>query len=279
MLASAVVSTDSVNYCRYDKRVNAVNIHIDYTGAAGGETLTANLVRQDGWGSVKSATHTATAGSGYADFAITLDSCYDTFQTPVYRAHSGWYVATVGDGTQVFTSPEFSVTTVSVYEMRHDLCKGLPLRTSETAEVLVQPQAITGVSVTEVYPETFHGPYPLVYTKAGQTLSWAGGPSVAVGGLRWGSVVPLYSADTSDWIRVQVKPNLLPSADTTEVLFIDRREMTDYEIVSEILSAENWVSAKTHMAVEPRRGGTPLMQTKISLTIFYDYTCEPVHWS
>src|SRR5438105_1679071 len=94
MLASAVVSTDSVDYCRYDKRVNAVNIHIDYTGAAGGETLTANLVRQDGWGSVKSATHTATAGSGYADFAITLDSCYDTFQTPVYRAHSGCNVPT-----------------------------------------------------------------------------------------------------------------------------------------------------------------------------------------
>jgi hypothetical protein len=276
MLAGVTVQTDAFNYSRNDDLCDVVTVHVEWTEANGGETLVASLVRQDGYGAVGS-TSSGPLGVGPStmDLAIPLESCMDL--EGYYRAKSGWYRVALSDGTNTSLSLPFTITTVSVRQMRDEYCLGLPLTASQTAKILMPPQEITGVFIDRVPENHVLAAYDLVYDYGAQTLSWAGGEGVPVG-TRWNRPLVLLGDDRSQYLRVRVNPSQLPSADTTEELIVERDEVTDHDLVRWIWQAERYIQNKTWIPPEIINGATEYVAKEYPQTFYDEGRLPPVEY-
>lgn len=220
-----------------------------------------SLFRLDGYGSVVAKTVTLTAAASYTvTFDLTVDPFVSVTQgeaiggSQIYMAKQGDYEIQVTDSSNNVTSSEmFAISIVPVWEMQNEWMKGVHLLDYEVLEPRVQPQNITGVTVSEVSTDHFKGPFTLAYTPInGATpanLSWGGGPSVNINGE--GLIELLLTNTTQDYIMVKVNTFELPSAAASDVLYIDNGRMKDRAFIDQVRRATAWVEQEIVVKVEP----------------------------
>lgn len=248
---------DKTNYSRYDAQANTVTAICYLTGVGNGDTVSVQLVRKDGYGPVLTVVSPPLAGAASSvRLALPLEACVDAVYPAIYRAKAGDY--TLKDAHSAVESPVFSVSLVSLRRIRQEVCKGLPLFTSETLGPLEQPRLVTGVTITNVKPDMVADVYPLSFTASGKLLAWDGGTPVDVSA---GGSFHLISALAKWWVRVDVDELLLPGSDVTEQIAVDEQEFTDSALLAELKHAETEIADRLEMQLEPTQVCTDQLKT------------------
>ena len=257
-MSVTAVYTDATEYSRYHQTMKVITSTIQVNSPVAGDTLTVSLFRLDGYGIVVSKTVTLTAATQYT---VTFDLTVDPFVPvtagvaigggTIYMAKQGDYTIQVADTSgNVTSSPMFAISIVPVYEMKTQWMKGVALLDYEVLEPRVQPQNITGTTVTEVSADHLKGPFTLVYTVGTpSTLSWGGGQAVNINGA--GLIQVLLINTTGDFIMVDVDTFSLPTASTSDTLYIDNGRMKDRAFIDQIRRATAWVEQEIVVKVEP----------------------------
>lgn len=226
------------------------------SGANAGDSLTLNLVRQDGYGSVLATATTLSAGQTIYTATFDLEDALDTDGFNVAR-HGLYYVLATGTGlpTTGIQSETFRVSVISTDTMKNLWLPGVPLTSLGTVDVLRQPQILTGVTVTRVPQSHMKGSFSLSYAVGPpQTLSWNGGPAVSIP-TGFSSQV-LTEANGTDYIEVKVNSFLLPITSTSENLVIDDKQFSDDTIQGLLEFAQNYVEQKVFFYAEPTYDST-----------------------
>ena len=243
------IYTDQTEYCRYLSNLSVITATILVSSPVVGADLSVVLFRLDGYGSVATKTVTQTTATTYT---VTFDLNKDAIDTlGIYRAKQGDYVIQVTDsfGT-VSQSAMFAVSIVTVWEMKNEWIKGVTLWDYEVLEPRVQPQNITGVTVSEVSENHMKGPYELILTIGSPlTLSWGGGQAININGT--GPQTLLLQNLQQDFIMADVNPALLPTSTTSESLYIDNGRMKDSAIIDQVRRAASFVQQKIVTNLEP----------------------------
>ncbi len=252
------VFTDKTEYSRYHQSMKVITATVEVNSPVAGETLTVSLFRLDGYGIVVSKTVTLTTATTYT---VTFDLTIDPFVPvtagvaigggTIYMAKQGDYTIQVEDSSQtIVSSPMFAISIVPVSEMKNEWMKGVTLLSYERLMPRLQPQNITGVTVTEVSTNHYEGPFTLTFTAgAPSTLSWGGGTPVPINGQ--GLLELLLLNTTSDYIMVQVNTFLLPTASASDTLYIEKERMNDRAFIDQIRRATSWVEQNIVVKVEP----------------------------
>ena len=221
----------------------------------------ASLFRLDGYGTVCSKLVTLTAATSYTvAFDLNKDPFIPAVAGPtagsptIYMAKQGDYVVQVtdADGT-VVQSPMFAISIVPAQEITDEWAKGVTFYDYEILEPRLQPQVITGVTVTEISANHYKGPFPLAFTAGNpSSLAWNNGPSTQFGGES--PIDLLLLSDTSsesDFIMVHVEPSMLPSTNATETLYIDNGRIKPRAIIDQVRRATSWVQQSIIAKIEP----------------------------
>lgn len=243
------IYTDLTEYCRYLSNLSLITSTIQVTSPVVGANLSVALFRLDGYGAVITKTVVQTTATTYT---VVFDLNKDTYDTlNIYRAKQGDYVIQVTDSVgAVSKSPMFAVSIVSVQEIRGEWCKGVTFLNFEQLEPRLQPQSITGVTVTETSDNHFKGSFSLTFTfGTPNTLSWGGGTAVNINGTAPQNLLLINS--TQDFIIANVNPALLPTVTTSESLYIDNGRMPDSVIIDQVRRATSWVQQRIIAKLEP----------------------------
>jgi hypothetical protein len=247
------IKTDQTNYSRWDDKRNVITAICYVSTPQAGSTITAQLYREDGYGSVLSVTSAPLAGTEQTVLlTFPLESCTDPNYPHVYRARRGRYTVRAGG----VVSPVFTVSLVSLRRLRDDLCKGLPLLSGETVGVQDQPRVVTGVQVLQIAPDMPQSTYVLSYTAAGTLLAWDGGGGVNVGA---GGDFTLIDKNAHWWVRVRVQDWALPAGNQAETLVVTEQRMTDDQILAEIENATRTLEDAVQVYLEPTQVCTELL--------------------
>lgn len=243
------IYTDQTEYCRYLSNLSVITTTILVSSPFVGANLSVALFRLDGYGSVATKTVTQTTATSYT---VTFDLNKDAIDTlDIYRAKQGDYVIQVTDSVGAITqSVMFAVSIVSVWELKNEWLKGITLWDYEVLEPRVQPQNITGVTVTEVSENHMKGPCELTLTiGTPSTLSWGGGQAININ--RTSPQSLLLQNLQQDFIMVDVNPALLPAVSTSESLYIDNGRMKDSAIIDQMRRATDDIHQKIVTCLEP----------------------------
>lgn len=297
-MAVTGVTTNLSEYSRYhrgttpdrsDLSVIVTTITVD--SPTPGDTLTVSLFRLDGYGVVCTKLIILTTATTYTvNFDLNIDgvvpytyglAALGSFPAAstsdnIYRCKQGDYTIQVTDNqTQIVTdSYQFAVSIVPVWEVQNVWAKGVTFWDFEVLKPRVQPQVITGVTVTEVSENHYRGPFTLTLTIGSTltTLAWgtidqtgtlANGPAVPITGT--GSQQLLLLNSTNDFIMVEVVPLQLPKISTAETLYIDSGRMTPTALIDAVRRATSYVQKEVVCKVEPS-----IVDTDPSLNGFAD---------
>ncbi len=250
MSTALTVQVDREEYCLYSHGYEIVNVTITPQNAEDGETLTVEVVRLDGYGSILTKTITLTANQGPITVPFDLRTATDSYGFRIAR--HGWYNVEVTSSTgPTATSQNFYVALVSVDELKYQWCHGVPFNQSAQQGLVMQPQQVTGVTVTYVPPQHHKGVFSLAYT-AGvtPTLSWDGGTPVSINNPNIATYT-LLNKTQSDYIMVKVVPQQLPSASVAESLIIDSLPMDDNYLRKIIEMAQDYCESFLFYFAEP----------------------------
>ena len=144
------------------------------------------------------------------------------------------------------------VSLITVEEMRKGYCFGTPLYASDTPAPKRQPVVVSGVRITRLSEDTRKGVAPLVYVVGGKTLSWNGGPAVPIGGDR--EILP---DGFGGYAEVEIDEFNLPTNDASEGIVVDKEDMDDSFIRSEIDKATDSIeNTELKVLIEPARIAT-----------------------
>lgn len=257
-MSVTAVYTDMSEYCRYHPHLSVITATIEVSSPTPGDVITASLFRLDGYGSVCDKEVTLASATSYTvTFDLNKDGYIQTsdgnaISNPlIYMAKQGDYVIqAANDDGNVTQSDVFAVSIVPVWELRNEWIKGVTLYDYEVLEPRVQPQNITGVTVTEVSANHDKGPFTLSYVASSpSTLTWDGGPSVNINGD--GVQTILLTNQTQDFIMVEVNPLKLPTASTSDALYIDNGRVKDRALIDQVRRATSWVEQRIVTKVEP----------------------------
>ncbi len=256
------VYTDATEYSRYHQSMKVITATVEVNSPVAGETLTVSLFRLDGYGIVVSKTVTLTTATTYT---VTFDLTIDPFVPvssgvaigggTIYMAKQGDYTVQVEDSSQtIVSSPMFAISIVPVSEMKNEWMKGVTLLSFEKLMPRLQPQNITGVTVTEVSTNHYEGLFTLSYVApvgaTPATLSWAGGQPVAIAqqGIReW----MLVDSTNQNYIIVSANSFLLPTVNASDTLYIEKERMSDRAFIDQIRRATAQVEQDLVVKVEP----------------------------
>jgi hypothetical protein len=223
-LTGVTVLVDNDEYSLYDPVYYQITALATITGANSGDTLTFNLVREDGHGAVLTSAFTLTASQATQQCVFTLSAALDSDGYSIAR-HGLYTVQCSGTGvTTAVSSPEFRVSVITTSEMRSVWMNGVNLFSQGMVDVVQQP-TIPGVEVIRIPPSHLKGAYPLVYT-AGDTptLQWNGGATVNIpSGV--GRVI-LTEPNSTDYIECRTSSIILPGSSATDTLVIDDKQIT-----------------------------------------------------
>lgn len=243
------VFTDLSEYSRYHSDLSVIRSTIIVTSPVPSDVISAALCRSDGGGNIVVKNLTLTTETRYN---VAFDLNRDAMdELGIYRAKQGDYTIVVTDSqNNVVESKMFAISIVPVKELKEEWTKGVTFYDYEILEPRIQPQKITGVIVTEVSENHYKGPFTLTYTETTKELSWKAGTGVPVVGDVPYSLL-LLDGDNEDYIMVTVSPNLLPSVDKSEMLYIDNGRLKDSAFIRQIRAATNWVEERIVTKLEP----------------------------
>ncbi|MGB9660661.1 MAG: hypothetical protein ACPL5F_01415 [Moorellaceae bacterium] len=247
-MTGLTVQVDRTEYSKFHPDMAVVNANLTFQEAVAGDTVTASLVRLDGYGVVTSKTLTLAANQNAALVQFDLRTINGPEGFNICR--QGYYQVQATSGSLMATSQTFWVGVVPVKELKERWCYGVPLTAMEVLAPKLQPQQVSGVTVKKVPNTHPKGIFSLAYNATSRTLSWAGGPAVPVqeGVIR--DYILVNQAGT-DYIVVTINPSALPAANVTEQLVIDNAEVDDQVLRQDIEQAYNEIYQKCYFYPEP----------------------------
>ena len=254
MITALQVITNRDEYSRFESGRSVVKARVIPTPAtAPDETVTLNLCRKSGH---VLATRTVTFGTGEYPKGTVVE-----FDLPAIADAAGIPTVVSGDyyleaETATVTSPRqsFTVSLITVDEMRRSYCKGLPMKAGEVLAAKRQPRAVTGITITGVSDNSFPGLYPLIFNQTDGTLQWGGGLAVELDPSVTDEILP---AEDGSYIEVTIDHFDLPAADASETIIIDQEEIPDETIRGEIRKAAKEIEHRyIRSFLEPMRIAT-----------------------
>lgn len=255
MTISALTLTLSrTHYSRYEPARSQLKATVKATGATN-DQFTVKLKRTTPSGDIEVSSQTGTLGATPSTpIVLTFDlhaiKNADGFMAARCSEHVDDYRAVVeAVAGGVSAQQTFTVVPVTADEMKSRYLMGLPLTAAEQLLPRLQPQAVTGVTVTEVSPSSQTGGATLTYTTGSPAkLTWAGGSQIS---LVSGVTSYLLPDTTGGYILVDVDVSLLPGATTSETLFIEQAKIDDMDIVREVLQVYRTAETGVHVFLEP----------------------------
>lgn len=241
-------------YSLYDPNADSVRATFTIVGAVAGDTITVDLTRLDGYGSVLSTSITLSAGQTSATATLALDEATDSDGFLVCR-HGSYQVqatGTNGSSTVSANSTTFQVVLITPEEMKSVWLQGVPLHATGKVAPVLQPQLVTGVTLDAPYHH-LKGVFPLTYSPA-SGLSWNGGAAVAVPASPGTILLP--NADSTDYVTAQVSPSLLPASSANESIVLDDQPISDYLLVRQLDQAQGFLEAFLYTFLEPTYSAT-----------------------
>ena len=149
-------------------------------------------------------------------------------------------------------SAAFTVVPITVDEMKERYLQGLALINMEQMEVALQPQVVTGVTVSAVSFGSAPGPGNLVFTAGGTpTLQWRNGTAINLSATVQNYVLPGGFSGNQGAITVNVNYAALPVASQTETLFVQYGVVSEDAILRQILAETLETERQMQMYLEP----------------------------
>lgn len=249
------------HFSKYEPSRSVVTATVTATGTAG-DQATITLRRTTLGAAVDLDSQVVTfTGSPIAPVTVSFDlktytdaDGYATVRSS--RREDDYHVIGDVDGSPL-ADVTFTVTPITAEAMKSDFLKGLPLTAAESLMVRLQPQAITGVTVKKVSPQSATGAGVLAFT-APSTLAWANGGAV---NLIPGVTSYLLPDAQSGYLLVDVDAALLPGSSISETLYLEPEEITDEEIVSHVLAEMAALEASMQVHLEPTVVATERIRT------------------
>ncbi len=250
------VVVDRQEYSLYDPNADSINVTFTITGAQAGDTISADLVRLDGYGSVLSASVSLASSQSTASLVFALDQARDADGHLVCR-HGQYQVQAIGTPTTVSAnSTTFYVSLISVEEMKAVWLQGVPLHSAGQVGPVLQPQLVTGVTL-DIPSHHLRGQYELAYTAGSPgTLTWNGGTAVPVPAVPSKVILPFTNNQDQDHVVATIAPNMLPGTSVTETIVVDDRPIDDYMIRRQLDLAQGFLEAFLYTFLEPTYSGT-----------------------
>ena len=256
---AVTVTVDAHEYSVSEHGRQIVTAYLIFPAASSGDQFTVDLVREDGFGSISTVTVPLSAGQTQATAAFDLRDAKDTYGFVVAR--HGWYnVQATQQSTSATTASEtFYVGLVTVDELKNLWCYGVPFDEAGSNGLVVQPRAVTGVTIPTVPSQLPRGVHTLAYQPPGDgtyaTLSWDGGATVNLTQLGPADYALINQAGT-DYVKVRVVPGQLPTSAATESLIVDRLAIDDEYLRRLIDMAQGFIEQGIWAFAEPTYIGT-----------------------
>lgn len=237
-LTSLIVSTDKDEYSRYEAAAKVVTAYIKPVGTGMYSVdVSVQLVKARRDRSVSVATKQVTITNSIPDsgaFEVKIDLENDPVsEVPDSKglllnfARRGKYFIRASAGTIVGESPDFNVTPLTLDLFKKTWLFGAAVQANDYRMARFQPTKVTGVEITEVSRNHPLDLYPLKLTvdsDGHKFLSWKKGEIVPTSA---GTELVLVSDDRRQYIIVKTVPALLPNADVTESILIDKEYADD----------------------------------------------------
>ena len=256
---AVTVTVDAREYSVSEHGRQIVTAYLAFPAATSGDQFTVDLVRQDGFGSISTATIPLSSGQTQAITPFDLRDAKDTYGFVVAR--HGWYtVQATQQSTGITTLSEtFYVGLVTVDELKNLWCYGVPFDSAGANGLVVQPRLVTGVTIPTVPSQLPRGLHALAYQPASgttaATLSWDSGTPVSL--TQPGPAdYALVNQTGTDYVRVHVVPGQLPASAATEPLIVDRQAMDDEYLRRLIDMAQGFIEQAIWCFAEPTYIGT-----------------------
>lgn len=246
IVTAITVETDRDEYSKVEPGRDVVTVSIYPTpndATIIGEVFTIELRKARRARDVVVVDQTFTVPAGYpTDYVNGVIEV--TFDLPtVVAVPEGWSLLRRGEyfinvasedaapaGEVTAESDDFKLSLMTVDHLREAYAFGVPMQSFETRAPKVQPQLITGVTISEVsrgHPVNF---LPMSYNVSSggntRTISWSGGPSIPVSGDRRQTLM-LPGSQGSEYLMVDVNPILLPTSNQGELIYIEQEEINE----------------------------------------------------
>ena len=157
-----------------------------------------------------------------------------------------------------------TVSIITVEEMKQRWCYGAPLIAYEQLAPKLQPQLVTGVTITATGFGTARGLYPLIYTPGTPaTLQWGNSTAITLN-----PTITQYVLYDQAGNNVTVKINFasLPVSATTENIFLDYNTISDQWILQQIIQTTADIERGLMTYLEP---------THVVARNFLQFTANP----
>ena len=273
-LTALNIRTDRGEYSRFESDRATILVRVLPTPAADlvDETVTVSLRRKNGLLMQQVAVTLSGAYPKGETVAFDLREILDADGIPICLRGDYYVEAVQGE---LSASAPLRVSIITVDAMKRDYCLGLPLYASEVLAPVKQPTLVTGVTITRVSDRTRSGLKGLTYKATGNTLSWSGGPAVAIGGDS--EILP---DATGGYIEVSIDSFNLPAADAAESIVIDKQVMSDDAIRAEIdRSVDEIQNTDLKVFLEPFRVATEPYFSAPEAGGWYDRKVEPLNYT
>jgi hypothetical protein len=278
MISALSLTLNRTHFSKYELSRSQVKATVKATGLTG-DTCTVKLKRKTKGADLELASQVGQLGAPPSnpvvltfDLATIVDA--DGLSTVRVSERRDDYTATVEAGAVNAAAP-FTVAPVTADEMRSRYLMGLPLTASEKLMPRLQPQALTGVTVTSVSAQSAAGAGLLTYTTGSPAkLEWSGGGQVS---LISGVIAYLLPDPQSGYLLVDVNVALLPGAPTSETLYLEPAQMSDADLVQEVLQTYHAAETGVHVYLEPTAVLTERLLAETP-TVAYDVLSPAAHY-
>lgn len=245
-MTGLTITTDKGEYSRFEAARSVIRVRVLPTPTTGLNDTVLVALRRKG-GPVIATKEIAFVGAFPKGSIVEFDlktivdadgipsAISGTYEIDGYSPKEG-YTDPLTPGLVKATSAPFLVSMITVEEMRNGYCFGSPLYSSDTPFPKRQPVVVTGVKFYRLSESTRKGTYALVYVAATggnpATLSWGGGAAIPIASGR--EILP---DAKGGYAEVDIDKFDLPASDASEGIVVDKQDMQDDVIRSEIARA------------------------------------------
>jgi hypothetical protein len=274
-ITSLSLSLDRDHYSRYELSRAEIAATVIASGTPG-DSYEVKLSRQSHGGEreITSATVVLSASPQTTVTRFDLTSLVDADGHNPIRVSErvgDYRLTATGDGQE--SSSSMTIAPMSAEEFTSRWLRGLPLTQAEKLVPRLQPQVVTGVTITGVGIDSKPGGNTLEYKATAGTLRWQNGPLLT---LDLGLTSYVMGDSATGFIEITVNHGALPVSDKTELIFIEEGRMTDAEIIREILGTYAEVQHGLQVYLEPTHIVSPLILSEPTAPTWYDVTGLPV---
>lgn len=261
---SITVTVDLDEYSKFEINRNTIQVVWTATGPSSmaGEVLTLKLVKarrtRDATVYTKSITIAGSGTTETGSASIFLPDVIDTDSISLIRRGTYFVeVVSVTAPTVKGVTADFPISIVSAQELRKSYLWGLDLKANDVRMVVFQPKNITGVEVVSLstnHPAVF-APLTYVYnsTSGSRQISWGAGSLITI--TAPGRYMLRFDCTGTHYMIIQVRSlSLLPTANATDDLLVEKDQMTDDMLRRWVSQAcDWWENDKISVFLEPTK--------------------------